>query len=112
MALSGKVELQLYISIQLTPRDHISNNSNGFFAAGVIVGMVILSVLFSGFVLQVLWSWFVAKTFGLPELNIPQALGLVIIFQAFLPAPKETSSVPFISAAMMLGVGWVVHLFL
>lgn len=86
--------------------------SDGFLTAGLIVGMVILSVIFSGFVLQVLWGWFVAQTFGLPELNIPQALGLAIIFQAFMPTPKETSSVPFITPAMMWLLGWVVHLFL
>jgi len=87
-------------------------DSAGFAAAGVIVGVIILNVIFTGFVLKILWSWFVAQTFGIMELNIPQALGLSIMVSCLVPTPKETSSVPFITGLVMLTMGAIVKAFL
>lgn len=43
-------------------------------------GLVLaLSAWLRGYVLCVLWGWFIVDTFGLPALTIPQAIGLVLI---------------------------------
>jgi hypothetical protein len=45
---------------------------------GVVAHFVIMIVL-NGWTITILWGWFITKTFGLPLLNIPQALGLSLI---------------------------------
>lgn len=35
--------------------------------------------IFSGFVLSILWGWFVVSTFGLPALTIPLAMGIMLV---------------------------------
>ena len=44
-----------------------------------IVGMGVFSTMFTGFVLTILWGWFIVTTFGLPQLSIPAAIGLALI---------------------------------
>lgn len=46
-----------------------------------VVAVVVLlgyTVAWSGFVLSVLWAWFVVPTFGVREISIPVALGLAL----------------------------------
>jgi len=38
-----------------------------------------VSILWTGYVLAVLWGWFVVPTFGLPALSIPAAFGIALI---------------------------------
>jgi hypothetical protein len=38
-----------------------------------------LLITLQGYVLHVLWSWFMVSTFGLPELFISQAIGLMVV---------------------------------
>ncbi len=47
-----------------------------------IVGYIastVLSKLYGGWVFAQLWAWFVVRTFGLPPITIPVAIGLSII---------------------------------
>lgn len=88
------------------------------------IAVIILSTLWSGYVLKVLWSWFVAGTFGLPQLTVNAAIGLALIVK-YITRPFEGEKDDRISAellvrvalvgalkpALVLGVGWVVHLF-
>lgn len=53
---------------------------------GVFVGVLVFPVLalltmFRGWVVSVLWQWFVSDTFGLASLNSMQAIGLVALMQ-------------------------------
>lgn len=54
--------------------------------------LVPLFAMWRGYVLCILWGWFVARTFGLPELGIAQAIGLsyvVTYLTATMPAKQE-----------------------
>lgn len=87
--------------------------------------------LWSGFVIQTLWGWFVAPL-GVPVLGLCQAIGIHVLV-SFLVAHGEAhrSAVASaftdeqkareilaalgrvsISPAIVLGVGWVVHHFM
>ena len=41
--------------------------------------VVVVEAICEGFALSVLWRWFVASTFGLPVLSMPQAIGLMLV---------------------------------
>lgn len=76
--------------------------------------------IWGGYVLTILWAWFVAPTFGLPNLSIPIAIGLVIIKNTlFVSMEKKNDDEDGITKviyhavylAVALGTGWVVHQF-
>lgn len=91
---------------------------------GVLV-ILIASVILSGFVLQLLWSWFVVPTFDAPSLTIPAAIGLSCVV-TYLTNEGNTANqqkenmdeavIRLLTFAigrpvMYLGIGWVIHLF-
>ena len=41
--------------------------------------LVVLSYLINGYVLSMLWKWFIVTTFHLPVLNIPEAIGIAVV---------------------------------
>ena len=49
----------------------------GYFTAFIVT--VIFSSIWSGYVLSLLWSWFMVPAFNLPQLSIPLAIGMAII---------------------------------
>lgn len=49
-----------------------------FWIIGVIV-LVVLGTIFNGYALSILWAWFIAPTFHLPELSVTQAIGIAIV---------------------------------
>lgn len=84
-----------------------------------------LMAILQGWVLTVLWSWFVVPTFGLPELSIAVAIGLSLIvgmFKGYSTTRKsedlETSEkvgqviVMIFGPFFVLFLGWIVHLFM
>ncbi len=87
---------------------------------GTICALVLVPVL-RGFVLTLLWKWFVVPVFHVPLLRIPEALGVALII-TFLTygerkesPPKEFSSrmvFTAISALVVLGLGYIYKLFL
>lgn len=40
----------------------------------------VLAVVVGGFVFATIWSWFVVPVFGLPNLSVVQAVGLLCVF--------------------------------
>lgn len=88
-----------------------------------IAGLLVISSILNGFVLVILWSWFIVPVFELPSLTIPYAIGLAMI-ASFLtyqwkadPENKEK-----MTALTLLGVaifrplltllfGYIVHMF-
>lgn len=51
-----------------------------------------LLAMWRGYVLSILWGWFVAAYFGLPELGVTQAIGLsyvVMYLTASIPPKRE-----------------------
>jgi hypothetical protein len=87
---------------------------------GVVVAAV--AAIWGGFVLSIMWGWFVVGLFGLPALSIPQAIGisLVVAMLAHQRPPERTddddwlTSIAYsvIAPLLTLCVGWVVKAFL
>lgn len=40
---------------------------------------MLIGITLHGFVLKILWLWFVVSTFNLPPISVPQALGISLI---------------------------------
>lgn len=91
----------------------------GFFA------FVALNAMWNGYVLTILWAWFVVPTFHLPQLAIAPAIGISMIVKYlthqndFEKGDREWEDqvvrVLFYAAfypLMVLGFGWIVHSFM
>jgi len=84
-----------------------------------------LVAILQGWVLTVLWSWFIVPTFGLPELSIAVAIGLSLIVSMFRGYNNTTKNenlekseqvgkviVLLFGPLFVLFLGWIVHLFM
>lgn len=98
----------------------------------IIFGILLLLVgyigvmIYYGFVLSVLWSWFIAPTFAVPELSIPVAIGISLtigfvradalrsIGSDFSSGNKQTQVISALLAAPLFSllIGWVVKGFM
>lgn len=91
---------------------------------GVVATAVI--VIYKGFILSVLWGWFIVPVFGLPALPVVAAIGinLVISFLTYQPIESKSENGDAMSAigkainagilypTIILFMGWIVHLFM
>jgi len=85
------------------------------------ITVVALTALLRGYVLSVLWQWFVVRTFHAPPLAIPVALGISTLFgylnADMKPQPKDDRSsallatIAVVQALVALGLGWVFYYF-
>jgi len=87
---------------------------------------IILSIILKGWVLSILWSWFIVPTLGLPILSIPIAIGISIVvgllthqYNDFNTTDTKMSELigksighSIIGPLLTLFVGWVVHSFI
>jgi hypothetical protein len=86
-----------------------------------IAGVILLSAIWEGYALAVLWGWFIVPVFKLPELRVPVAMGLVLIisFLSHGSSPQKNEDlewwVPLLTLAikplLVLGFGWLIKLF-
>lgn len=83
----------------------------------------ILTTILRGWVFTYLWLWFVVKLFNVPELNIPQALGLSVCFSMLnfkiqTNKPTEEPDYSWMIAYSISGIfvtwlmGYIIHFFL
>ena len=81
---------------------------------------VIASIIFDAFIFTILWSWFIVSLFSVPQLTIPYAIGITI-FINYLKEYKdpdknkkmhELISTAIIRSVLVLGIGYIVHLFI
>lgn len=86
----------------------------------------VLLTLYGGWIFQTLWGWFVATTFGIQTLSLPQAIGLSIFAGLItwkLPPKEDTnqtftevfvraSVTPIISWTVLLLSGYIVTFFI
>lgn len=99
---------------------------------GVFIGGVLVtSIIVRGFVLSVLWGWFVVPLFGLPVLSIPLAFALVIVAGTLHPTYQSPPKIrkqfleeegtakrigdligAVLGPLVSLGLGWVVLKFI
>lgn len=88
--------------------------------------LITVSAIWRGYVLSILWAWFVVPIFGLPALSIPIAIGigLVVGFMTYqfhnyvereqtpTEAMARAGAAALLYPAFVLFVGWVVTFFL
>ena len=75
---------------------------------------VLISILFRGYCLSLLWAWLIVPVFHLPKLSIAAALGLCVIVN-FLLSPKraeESLGESLMVSGVVLVLGYVIHLFI
>lgn len=92
-----------------------------------VFGLMVLSAVWKGFVLSVMWGWFVVPYFQLPPLTIPLAIGISMIASMLTwhrtgseAQNDKSASEQFTTAAalslflpaFMLLSGWIVTKFL
>lgn len=91
-----------------------------WFALGI--GYV-LTTIFGGWVLTVLWGWFVVLTFGLPSLSIPIAIGINLVAvvltinaqphkdkdKALFDSLAESLCFVVVYRTLFLISGWILH---
>lgn len=89
------------------------------FSVCAMIALVVASSIWSGYVLSILWGWFIVPTFGLPMLSIPAAIGVALIAGFLTKQISATKSdwsqavstaiaVPLIS----LCLGYAIHSFM
>lgn len=91
-----------------------------------VLGLLAISAMWKGYVLTVLWGWFVAPTFGLPVLALAPAIGMSLLvsfltYQSDATKTREGSSAQrfaksvaheLLVTALALGIGAVVRQFM
>lgn len=97
----------------------------GCVLAVVAVALAPIGYVLNGYALTFLWQWFIVAKFGLPVLNIPEAIGVAIV-AGFLtkqiqPTEEHKSvierfimshSLMVLKPALALLIGWFVKGFL
>ena len=96
------------------------------FALIAIPVILVLSSVLNGFVLTILWKWFMIPVFSLPAINVPQAIGISMLI-SFLThqqnGNKKEDKEQFelwvsllfnalLNPLLVLGIAWIVQLFL
>lgn len=85
----------------------------------VIILMIPVGATVRGYVASILWGWFIAATFGLPEISTLQAYGIALVCAVFFESFKRTNKEPgeiaycaFMSSVALplvcLLFGWIV----
>jgi hypothetical protein len=89
--------------------------------AVVVILLVIPSTIWKGYVLSIIWRWFVSDVFGVQELGVVSAMGLSLVVSMFTPLryseEDDTVMVKCIIAMILgplfaLGLGWVLKAFM
>ena len=92
-----------------------------YFVLAVPFAIALIAAIYvwSGYVLSVMWGWFIVPTFGLPALSIPTAIGVAMVAgmlaKQYIPNKDDgwkSLSRPFIGPAVTFLAGWIVTRFL
>lgn len=98
-------------------------------AFGKVVGFALVMVfgtIINGYVLSVLWMWFIVPTFDAPALGIVSAIGVAIVAsyltyqthghekdkRSLSDLIKEGAEMVLLKPSIALSFGWVAHLFM
>lgn len=96
----------------------------GKFALAILnLAYTIGCTILSGYVLSILWAWFIVSTFGLPLLTIPVAIGIMLVVSYLTKQADFNNSdredyqmrvnvVMIVKPLGALAVGWVVKFFM
>lgn len=88
----------------------------------IIVIIITTSALVNGYVLSILWGWFVVPTFGLAPLSIPAAIGLAMVVHYLTYNYNDAKdpdckwwipvTVTVVRSVIALILGFIVHRFI
>lgn len=104
-----------------TTLDNVMKSIGGaILFAPPLFALIAASVVWRGYVMAVLWGWFMVPPFGLPSLSIPFAIGISIVAGVFAGHRTEEKGTPFwtlvgrsfMGPLMSLGIGAIVLKFL
>lgn len=90
-----------------------------------IIGIIVVASIIEGFVVRLLWGWFVVP-FGVSPISLAWAIGLSVTIGALAPAPTQRTTcmlkkystadkiadafgIMFLRPGMLLLVGYIVH---
>ena len=82
--------------------------------------LVIIALLLNGYVMSVLWEWFIADTFDTVLINIPQGIGIALVVKLltvdsrFKQTEEHLTVIMsgFFSPLALLGIGYICKMFL
>lgn len=103
--------------------------NSGFACFGLLIfalGSVVVASIMNGWVLSILWGWFIVPLFGLPLLSIPESIGFALVIGILSKnqttsssKDKDTSTLVaeiigygIFSPLFFLFMGWIIKLFL
>lgn len=86
----------------------------------IAFAMVAGMLLWKGYVLSILWDWFIVPVFHVSSIGIPLAIGITIVFNLLTNHNYRTEEgkewevifKAFLGPLFLLGIGWVVKQFL
>lgn len=95
----------------------------GCYLAIISLLLMVPSIIWKGYVLTVLWQWFMVPTFALPVLRLPAAIGVALTIHyltyqvLFCEDPEKDSTVrtvrslfvALVGPAFALLMGWIVN---
>lgn len=99
----------------------------GCFLGLVLLGLLGPAAIWRGYILSVLWSWFVVPTFDIPRLSVAVAIGISLVVTMLIGDNGKGDSdeddepqVTFVFAIakifflplFILGIGWIVKGFM
>lgn len=91
------------------------------------VALLVVSSIFNGYVLSVLWGWFIIPVFNLPELTVVPAIGIAMVVSYLTYQYNESDEsddkifgekigklivMAILRPLLVLFFGWIVHLFM
>jgi len=84
--------------------------------------LLVVSSILKGYVLSILWGWFIVPVFSLPELTVVSAIGIAIVVSYLTHQYNENKgegksfdkriAIIILRPFFVLLFGWVVHLFM
>jgi len=91
-----------------------------------LIGQLLIAVgttVWRGYVLSVMWAWFIVATFGMPAITVPVAVGIMYGVMLFkhMPSKIETDNrqeystllvFDVIAPAVVLLFGWIAKAFM
>ena len=91
-----------------------------FIAVGAVVftlAFVTVLAILRGWVLSILWGWFIVPFFGLPVLNIPYAIGIALVISYLtVSSSKKNDDIDYwrstATPLFALLIGWIVTWFI
>lgn len=96
----------------------------GLFGAIIMIALaaalLAAGFMWQGYVLTIIWDWFIVTKFHLPSLRIPEAIGLTLVV-CFIRQVQYKSNKDdkwdsivkmFVGPLAVLGLAWTVRLFL